>query len=107
VLKECQVGVIPYPESGYYNLAFATKLPFYMALGQPVLCSEARETASHVSRLGIGLVRPLSEFATAIRYLDSHRNQIAAWRQRVMESRGDFAWSNLYSKALEETLGQS
>jgi glycosyltransferase involved in cell wall biosynthesis len=107
VLKECQVGVIPYPESGYYNLAFATKLPFYMALGQPVLCSEARETASHVSRLGIGLVCPLSQFAAGIRYLDSHRDQIAAWRQRITEVRNDFSWSNLYAKALEETLSKS
>lgn len=103
-LAGCQVGIIPYPEEGYYNLAFATKFPFYLALGMAVLSSEARETASHVRRLGVGLVAPLDKFSDAIAYLDGHRDEVAQWHRRALEVRSDFDWSNIYSRALEQTL---
>lgn len=102
-LSGCHVGLIPYPEKGYYHLAFATKLPFYLGLGMPVLCSNARETASHVQRLGVGLCWGIDDFGSALRHVARNRDQIGSWRRRVLEVRGDFSCSRIYAKALETT----
>ena len=88
----------------YYHLAFATKLPFYLGLGMPVLCSNARETASHVARLGVGLCWPVDDFATAFATLAEDRSRLRAWRERVLESRAQFQWSEIYARALRETI---
>lgn len=103
VLSGCDIGLIPYPESGYYHLAFATKLPFYLGLGLPVLCSQARETAAHVNRLGVGLCWKMDDFARAFAYLAANRNEIDKWRERVYEVRGELAWSSIYARAMRES----
>lgn len=106
-LAGCDIGLIPYPERGYYNLAFATKLPFYLALGMPVLCSMAQETAAVVEAKGIGLCRPISRFAEAYQEAASDPEQLAAWRSNVIKVRGEFSWNIIYSRALEKTLGST
>lgn len=103
-LRECDVGLIPYPEQGYYHLAFATKLPFYLGLGLPVLCSNAAETASHVERLGVGICRPIADFGAAFADIAADPAQIVPWQKRVAKVRRELRWSSIYGKALEQTL---
>ncbi len=103
IMSGCDVGLIPYPERGYYHLAFATKLGFYLGLGMPVLSSNAHETASHVKRLGVGLCWNIDDFASAFAYINAHREELCKWRKRAMEARGDFNWSTIYANALSRT----
>ncbi len=106
VLSGCTIGLIPYPERGYYNLAFATKFSFYLGVGLPILCSNAHETASNVRRLGVGMCCSLEEFGEAFRLLEKDRTQIERWRERVYEVRRDFSWTSIYSRVLDEPLPQ-
>lgn len=106
-LSGCDVGLIPYPEQGYYHLAFATKLPFYMALGLPVLCSNVHETGSHIVRLGVGLCWDINDFAAAFASLCDHPDQIAGWRKRLLEVRSEYSWTSIYSRALQETMSRT
>lgn len=104
-LAACDVGLIPYPERGYYHVAFATKLPFYLNLGLPVLCSAARETASYVEKLGIGMWRDIDSFATAFSEISRNPGVVDEWRGNVLAAREEFDWSYIYSRALAETPG--
>lgn len=106
VMSACDVGLIPYPEHGYYNLAFATKLGFYLGQGLPVLCSNAAETAGHVKRLGVGVCRPIDKFGEAMAEIARRRDYVAAWRERVLKVRGEFSWPNIYGHAFEETVAR-
>jgi glycosyltransferase involved in cell wall biosynthesis len=101
-LAGCDVGLIPYPEKGYYNLAYATKLSFYLGLGMAVLCSEARETASQVKRLGVGLCWPLADFASAFRQIAENADELSLWRKRANEVRADYSWTSIYTRAFDE-----
>lgn len=105
-LSQCHIGIIPYPERGYYHLAYATKLSFYMGLGLPVLCSNAHETASHVRRLGVGLCRPMDDFDSAFQTLDNNRDQIKDWQRRVLEVREEFSWHAIFARSLAETTNR-
>lgn len=106
-LANCDIGLVPYPERGYYHVAFATKLPFYLALGMPVLCSNARESSHHVNRLGVGLCWPMDDFGSAFAYLSRSRGQVRDWREQVLRVRSELSWSSIYSRAVDATLERS
>jgi glycosyltransferase involved in cell wall biosynthesis len=101
VAADCDVGLIPYPETGYYQIAFATKLPFYLELGLPVLVSRVAETGGHVERLGVGLVRPLSEWTEAFALFLNCPEKREAWAERLRAVAPEFYWETLYGRALE------
>jgi glycosyltransferase involved in cell wall biosynthesis len=103
-LAGCDIGVIPYPESGYYNLAFPTKLAFYLSLGMPVLCTKAVEAAEYVERTGIGMSHRVDDLSAAFEFLASRPAQVSAWRRRVLEVRPDLSWTSIYSGALAATF---
>jgi hypothetical protein len=104
-LSDCHMGLIPYPEKGYYHLAFATKLAFYLGLGIPVLCSMARETASHVANLNVGMCRAIGDFSAAFRQIAADPRLIDEWGANVLKIRDEFAWDTIYSRALATTTG--
>jgi glycosyltransferase involved in cell wall biosynthesis len=101
VAADCDVGLIPYPETGYYQIAFATKLPFYLELGLPILVSRVAETGGHVERLGVGLVRPLSEWTEAFALFLNCPEKREAWAERLRAVAPEFYWETLYGRALE------
>jgi glycosyltransferase involved in cell wall biosynthesis len=98
--SSCDVGLIPYPEYGYYHLAFATKLAFYLGAGIPVMCSMAKETASYVQSMKIGLCRPFDQFANAFSEIASSKKNIMHWKANVQNVRNSFSWNAIYEKAL-------
>lgn len=102
VLSGCNLGLIPYPERGYYHLAFATKLAFYLGMGMPVLCSDVIETGEYVRNMGIGLCSPVSQFSEAVQSIVPAR--LLEWREQVLRVRGMFSWANIYQLALSESM---
>lgn len=55
LIQQCDIGIIPYPERGYYNLVFPSKFPLYIIGGVMVLASDATDWRA-------GLTNGRSEF---------------------------------------------
>ncbi|MFQ3549576.1 MAG: hypothetical protein SNJ70_07475 [Armatimonadota bacterium] len=104
ILSKCDIGLIPYPQSGYYQLAFATKLPFYLSLGTPILCSNVDETGSYIKKYNFGMTWDINDFTSAFSYITDNKDIIDNWKNSVFENRHIFSWDNIYSSALLETI---
>lgn len=102
VLSDCNLGLIPYPERGYYNLAFATKLAFYLGMGMPVLCSDVDETGDYVRNMGVGLCAPVSRFSEAVQSIVPAN--LLEWREQALKVRGMFSWNSIYQLAMTESI---
>ncbi|MBI4865477.1 MAG: glycosyltransferase [Candidatus Wallbacteria bacterium] len=59
-------GLVPYPERGYFHLAFPAKLALYTSCGLPVLTTAARTAAEAVRAAGVGRVSPADSWARTL-----------------------------------------
>lgn len=59
-------GLVPYPERGYFHMAFPAKLALYTACGLPVLTTAARTAAQAVQAAGVGRVSPADSWARTL-----------------------------------------
>lgn len=97
----CDVGLIYYPQRGYYHYAFATKLAHYVSCGLPVLCTNVGETGQAVRSLGVGKVADIAQFGEAMREMAEPTSGIAEYASAVRDARVALSWEALYSAALE------
>ncbi len=102
----CDVGVIYYPQKGYYQLAFATKLPFYLACGIPVLATNVRETGGAVARLGVGRIAEESEFASVMKDWAGAPDVKGPYAYNIEKAASELEWDRLFSSAYAGLLGE-
>lgn len=105
--SQCDVGLIYYPQKGYYHLAFATKLPFYVCCGLPVLCTDVDETGDAVRSLGIGRIADIACFGKAMREIALTPNFAGQYEQAISQVKHELTWEHLFSIAFGETRSES
>lgn len=103
--SNCNLGLIYYPQHGYYQLAYATKLPFYVCAGVPVLCTNVQETGIAVSELGVGRVVDISRFGAAMAELVEQKHVLQSCRESLERAREKLTWDRLYTAAIERLEG--
>lgn len=99
--RGCHVGLVPQPESGYYHLAFPTKVGLYLTLGLPVLTTRAREAAEFVETHGVGVAAQATRFGEAMRDLAADPGRLEPMRLRSASVGEGFYWDAIYRRAFD------
>jgi hypothetical protein len=104
LLHQCDIGIIPYPERGYYNMVFPSKFSLYMIGGVMFLGSDATEVAQSIDQWKVGIHGPIATLdKLMIRCVEKpdlvQRCKAAAANQRML-----FYWDAIYQKVLENAL---
>lgn len=94
IVSLCDVGLIPYDdEKEYYNIAYPTKLPFYIMAGIPVLSTPVREVQNILNQYEIGWATTLDHWGKLITHISS--NDISTVKQKILTIQPDFTWDNM------------
>ncbi len=103
--SQCDFGLIPYPESDYFQWCFPSKVGLYLAAALPILASQLLETGKVLKELAAGECKKLvsfGEFFSQGKELSSSfdRNEL---RKRVT----DWNWSGQVRSAFSVCPAES
>lgn len=98
----CDLGLIYYPQKGYYHLAFATKLAFYVCSGLPVLCTDVRETGAAVKSMGVGQVTDIANFGETMKEIAGSADICTSFKDAIASATTKLTWEQIYSSAAGE-----
>jgi len=107
LILQCDVGIVPYPERGYYDLVFPSKLPLYVTGGVMVLGSNAAEISRGIDEWQIGIHGPIDQISGLMLHCVDSPAMVLAFKQSAWAKRGQFYWDSIYSRALLNTLGRA
>lgn len=92
----CDLGLIPYDETRlYYNIAYPTKLSFYITAGIPYLSTPVKEVMN-LSDSGLGYVGTIEEWPTIIRNIS--KEEIDCIKESVSIQKKKFTWEEILQK---------
>lgn len=95
-VRKCDMGLIPYDESKlYYNLAYPTKLSFYLTAGIPFLSTDVSESNNVVKKYKVGYVQKLKDWKTFIGSIS--KEDIEAQKRNIAKIDSNFLWSSICS----------
>lgn len=98
----CDLGLIYYPQKGYYHLAFATKLAFYICCGLPVLCTDVNETGNAIRSMGVGQIVDIANFGEAMKEIAGSADLRTRFRDALAAAGNELTWERIYSVATGE-----
>ena len=92
IVSYCDVGLIPYPNDRlYYDIAFPTKLSFYLVAGIPVLATPTKEMVRVINE-NIGWVEEVIKWGGLIDTLTNE--DIVNKKKEIKGIRDKFTWEN-------------
>ncbi len=92
-VSDCDVGLIPYDSTRhYYNVAYPTKLSFYVAAGIPYLCTPVVEALEIHRRYECGWILPIDQWQEVIDGIDAA--DLASRKKSAIGSSNDFTWES-------------
>lgn len=95
--SKCDVGLIPYDESKlYYNIAYPTKLSFYITAGIPFLSTEVNEVKMINDKYNIGFISKIDNWNNTINNISLEK--IEAKKIKISNIKKEFYWNNIFSK---------
>lgn len=100
LIRQCDIGIIPYPEQGYYNLVFPSKFPLYVSGGVMLLGSDATELARCIDAWGLGWHGPIEQLGRLLQKCVEDTPSVGAYRHETRRYAEDFYWDTIYYQAL-------
>ncbi len=98
MVKLCDIGLIPYDNNrSYYNIAFPTKLSFYLTAGIPFLSTPVSEVLEIKNKYNIGFVEEINNWASLIISLD--KRILEDEKTKIRSCLQDFTWQNIISES--------
>jgi hypothetical protein len=95
-VSKCDIGLIPYDESKFYfNIAYPTKLSFYVTAGITFISTDVREVKNISDRFNIGYVEKIEKWDKLIN--DITIEQLKEKNKYIEEIRQDFYWNNIFA----------
>ena len=92
----CDLGLIPYDENRlYYNIAYPTKLSFYLTAGIPYLATPVKEVEM-LHNENIGITGIISEWSTIINNLTE--DQIFNMKREIETKQEQYTWDYLLKR---------
>ena len=89
----CDLGLIPYDEGRlYYNIAYPTKLSFYITAGIPYLSTPVKEVI-RIQNKKIGYTATIAEWSAKINGMN--RTEIASIKKKIECVRNEFTWESV------------
>ena len=96
-VSKCDVGLIPYDnERLYYNIAYPTKLSFYLTAGIPYLSTPVAEVERENIKIDGGWLHPISEWNK--QFLSITKNEIKIKKQNVIQNSRNYLWDSIFEK---------
>ncbi len=96
IVSQCDVGLIPYDEGRlYYNIAYPTKLSFYITAGIPYLSTPVKEVMM-IQEMRIGYVGSIEDWQAVLSGIT--KEEITKTKERVKGQRNEFTWDSIMSK---------
>lgn len=93
----CDIGLIPYDSSRmYYNIAYPTKLSFYISAGITFLATNVSEVNRIKKTYQVGYVADIEKWGQTIQ--NTTKLQIVDQNNKIKEYKSDFYWSNILNK---------
>lgn len=92
IVSKCDIGLIPYDDKLlYYNLAYPTKLSFYITAGIPFLSTPVNEV-KNINEMEIGWSRYLKDWGDFFESISSE--ELIQKKENVEKIRHLFLWDN-------------
>ena len=96
IVSQCDVGVIPYDDTRlYYNIAYPTKLSFYITAGLPFISTPVSEVKKVLAKYDIGYMEKLADWADKVNTLT--KEDIETTKQEVKKAMPFFTWEKIFS----------
>lgn len=96
IVKECDVGIIPYSETrSYYNICYPTKASFYASAGLPMLSPPLKELMNHHTE-ECNFFLPLRDWRSLISNSDLHSMVDTKRHNITPEIQSTFLWENIW-----------
>lgn len=94
IVSLCDVGLIPYDESRfYYNIAYPTKLSFYISAGIPYLSTPVKEVLAVQDEYDFGYIGCIGDWRTIIEGI--RQDDLIIKKNKVSNNQSRFLWSNI------------
>ena len=104
IASKCDVGLIPYDDTRlYYNLAYPTKLPFYLCSGIPVISTPVEEIMICSEKDSFGWYAKMDSWNELIK--DLNVDAILEKKNNIRNIKNKYTWDQIFSnsKFLNET----
>ncbi|MCB2353560.1 glycosyltransferase [Clostridium estertheticum] len=91
----CDVGIIPYDSDRfYYNIAYPTKLSFYITAGITFLSTKVREVQNINEKYNIGYTIDINDWENSIKNLS--KREINDEKEKINVIKDNFYWKNIF-----------
>ena len=95
IVAQCDLGLIPYDENRlYYNIAFPTKLSFYLTAGISYLSTPVKEVMKLHDK-SMGYVGAIEEWPTLIKMLSKEEISIV---KMTVRNNNNYLWDHIFKK---------
>lgn len=96
IVSMCDVGLIPYSSDRlYYNLAYPTKLSFYITAGIPFLSTSVQEVINIHKKYDIGYILDNKNWKQF--FYDVSKQDIENKKTKINEIKSKFYWNAIFS----------
>lgn len=91
IVSQCDIGLIPYDSSRrYYNIAYPTKLAFYITAGIPFISTDVKEVKKIYDRYNIGYIAEIDAWNNLFESID--REEIKKQKDKIEIFSKEFSW---------------
>lgn len=98
LVAKCDVGLIPYDESKlYYNIAYPTKLSFYITAEIAFISTPVKEVKFIKDKFNIGYIAPIDEWENLINKIN--KTDVLEQQYKVKKVKDEFYWNNIFEKS--------
>jgi glycosyltransferase involved in cell wall biosynthesis len=99
IVSNCDLGLIPYDSTKkYYNIAFPTKLSFYITAGIPFLSTCVNEVMKITEKYQVGYTDDICNWTNKIRNLS--KENLLNEKIKITNIMQDFEWDNIISRSI-------
>ena len=103
IVSKCDIGIIPYDSNKtYYNLAYPTKLSFYITAGITFLSTDVEEVKKINSQYQFGLIEKFENWDTLIESLT--KDDVIELKRCIKYHQDKFYWHNIFNIGIFRNL---
>lgn len=93
--SNCDVGLIPYDNDRlYYNIAYPTKLSFYITAGIPYLSTPVIEVERENKKINGGWLLPITEWGKI--FLGTSKDDIKLKKKNIAKNMTNYMWDTIF-----------
>lgn len=94
IVSKCDIGLIPYKSDRlYYNLAYPTKLAFYVTAGITFLSTPVDEVKNVHEKYSIGFIEEIDRWDNTLKSVT--KQQIEIEKRKVKKQTQEFEWNTI------------